>query len=193
LAGVQKHRTTAAAILTLVGALLCAAAVAGIVLYRFYLLRPYLFHPLLLGVTGGLALAVACGLGLRRPLVKWLGVAVCVSGAAAIGFIGWFASAFQSELTAESRHASPDGSLELVVYSGSAFAAPDPVWELRLHTAQGLLSQEYDLGCVNADVLSLNGIGWAGPRTVRAVLSSGSVDITVDDAGRPDRTVGGGC
>lgn len=188
----QKKRT-AAGVLTIVGALLCAAAIGGLVLYRFYLLRPYLFHPLLFGVTGGIALALACGLGLRRPVVRWLGVAVCLLGAAAIGFIGWFASAFQTDLTAESRLESADRSMELVVYSGSAVMAPDPIWELRLHTRQGLLSQEHDLGCVNADVLALNGIDWTGPRTLRVTLSSGVVDITVDGDGRPDRTVDGGC
>ncbi|MGK2854416.1 MAG: hypothetical protein ACSLE3_10030 [Microbacteriaceae bacterium] len=189
----QKHRSTAVATLTLVGALLCAAAIGGFVAYRFYLLRPYLFHPLLFGVTGGLALAMACGLGLRRPVAKWIGVAVCAAGAAAIGFLGWFASAFQPELTAESSLESADGGMELVVYSGSAVLAPDPVWELRMHTRRGLLSQEYDLGCVNADVLSLNGIDWTGPRTLRVRLSSGVVDIAVDGDGRPDRTVDGGC
>lgn len=189
----HKHRGTAAALLTLVGALLCAAAVGGIVLYRFYLLRPYLFHPLSFGVTGGLALALACGLGLRRPIVRWLGVAVCVLGAAAIGFTGWLASVFQTDLATESRLKSADGALELVVYSGSAVVAPDPVWELRVHTRDGLLSREYDLGCVNGDVLSLNGIQWTGLRTLRVMLSSGVVDIAVDDAGRPDRTVDGGC
>lgn len=189
----HKHRSTAAAALTLVGALLCAAAIGGFVAYRFYLLRPYLFHPLLFGVAGGLALALACGLGLRRPVARWLGVAVCTAGAAAIGFLGWFASAFAPDLTTESRLESADGSLELVVYGGSASVAPDPLWELRLHTRDGLLSREYDLGCVNADVLSLNGIDWIGPRTLRVTLSSGVVDIAVDGAGRPDRTVDGGC
>lgn len=67
------------------------------------------------------------------------------------------------------------------------------MWELRLRTRDGLLSREYDLGCVNADVLGLNGIGWTGPRTIRAVLSTGVVDIAVDDAGRPTHTVDGGC
>jgi hypothetical protein len=189
---VQKKRT-AAGVLTIVGALLCAVAIGGFVAYRFYLLRPYLFHPLLFGVTGGIALALACGLGLRRPVVRWLGVAVCLLGAAVIGFIGWFASAFQTDLTAGSRLESADGSMELVVYTGSAVMAPDPIWELRLHTRQGLLSQENDLGCVNADVLSLNGIDWTGPRTLRVTLSSGVVDIAVDGDGRPDRTVDGGC
>ncbi|MCF6389922.1 hypothetical protein L2K20_23360 [Mycobacterium sp. MBM] len=189
----HKHRGTAVALLTLAGALLCAAALGGIVLYRYYLLRPYLFHPLPFGVTGGLALALACGLGLRRPVARWFGVAVCVLGAAGIGFTGWFASVFQPDLSTESRLESADGTLELVVYSGSAVVAPDPVWELRLHTRAGLLSREHDLGCVNADVVSLNGIQWTGLRTLRVTLSGGVVDIAVDDAGRPNRIVDGGC
>lgn len=189
----HKHRSTAVATLTLVGALLCAAAIGGIVAYRFYLLRPYLFHPLLFASIGGAALGLACVLGLRKPLIRWGGAAVCVLGAAVVAFAGWLATAFQSDLTVESRQPSPGASLELVVLSGSATLAPDPVWELRVRSHQGLLSREYDLGCVNADVLSLNTIGWSGPTSIRAVLSSGVVDIAVDGDGRPDRTVDGGC
>lgn len=188
----QKHRT-AALVLTIVGALLCALAVGGIVVYRFYLLRPWLFHPLLFAAIGGAALGLACMLGLRKPLVRWGGAAACVLGAALVAFAGWLATAFQSDLTVESRQASPAASLELVVLSGSATLAPDPVWELRVRTHQGLLSREYDLGCVNGDVLSLNSIGWSGPASIRAVLSNGVIDITVDGDGRPDRTVDGGC
>lgn len=188
----QKQRP-AALILTIVGALLCAAAVGGFVLYRFYVLRPWLFHPLAFAAVGGIALALACVLGLRKPLIRWGGAAVCVLGAAALGFAGWFATAFQPDLTVQSRQESPGGGMELVVLSGSATFAPDPIWELRVRTDRGLLSQEYDLGCVNADVLSLNGIGWNGPGAIRVALSNGIVDIAVDDAGRPDRTVDGGC
>lgn len=189
----HKHRATWIAVLTIAGALLCAAAVGGFVLYRFYLLRPWLFHPLPFAAVGGAALALACVLGLRKPLIRWGGAAVCVLGAAAVAFAGWLATAFQSDLTVESRQPSPGASLELVVLSGSATFAPDPVWELRVRTHQGLLSREYDLGCVNADVLALNSIDWIGPRTVRVTLSGGVVDIAVDGDGRPDRTVDGGC
>ena len=188
----HRHRS-AALILTVVGALLCALAVGGFVCYRFYLLRPYLFHPMAFAAVGGAALATACVLGPRRPLIRWGGAVACVLGAAAVAFAGWFATAVQSELRLESRQESPDGAMELVVFSGSATFAPDPVWELRVRTAAGLLSREYDLGCVNGDMVALNGIGWAGPRTIRAVLSNGIVDIAVDDTGRPDRTVDGGC
>ncbi|WP_241473396.1 hypothetical protein [Mycolicibacterium neoaurum] len=187
----QKQR--AALLLTIVGALLCAAAVGGFVFYRFYLLRPYLFHPLAFAAAGGVALAVACVLGLRRPSVRWGGALVCVLGAGAVAFAGWFATAFQSDLTVDSRQAAPTGGMELVVLRGNALMAPDPVWELRVRTDAGLLSREYDLGCVNADMVSLKGIGWAGPGVIRAVLSDGIVDIAVDDAGRPARTVDGGC
>ncbi|MGU3503293.1 hypothetical protein [Mycobacterium sp. C31M] len=187
----QKQRT--ALILTIAGALLCAAAVGGFVLFRFHLLRPWLFHPVVFAAVGGVALALACVLGLRKPLARWLGAALCLAGAGIVAFTGWFVTALQPELTVESTQESPDGAFELVVLSGSAAFAPDPVWELRLHTRAGLLSREYDLGCVNADTLALNGIGWSGPRNIRAVLSTGAVDIAVDDAGRPDRTVDGGC
>lgn len=187
----QKQRI--ALILTIVGALLSAAAVGGFVFYRFHLLRPWLFHPVAFAVAGGLLLAVACVLGLRKRAARWIGAVLCVAAAAIVAFTGWFVTALQPDLTVDSRQDSPGGDLELVVYSGSATFAPDPVWELRLHTRAGLLSREYDLGCVNADTVALTRIGWSGPRTVRVALSNGIVDITVDDAGRPDRTVDGGC
>ncbi|MGW0163330.1 hypothetical protein ACWDUN_28815 [Mycobacterium sp. NPDC003323] len=191
LAAVHKQRT--ALILTIIGALLCAAAVGGFVFYRFYLLRPYLFHPLAFAAVGGVALAAACVLGLRKRALRWGGALLCALGAAAVAFAGWFATTFQSELSVQSRQDAPGGGMELVVFTGSATFAPDPIWELRIRTDAGLLSREYDLGCVNADVVSLNGIGWVGPRVIRVVLSNGIVDIAVDDAGRPDRTVDGGC
>jgi hypothetical protein len=82
----------------------------------------------------------------------------------------------------------------LIVYSGSAMFAPDPTLELRLHTRNGLLSRERDLGCVNLDSLTLSNVVWVGPRTVRAHLSRGeTVDITLSESGRPDRQVEGGC
>ncbi|MEH3131279.1 MAG: hypothetical protein PGN27_15115 [Mycolicibacterium neoaurum] len=187
------QKQPAALILTIVGALLCAAAVGGFVFYRFYLLRPYLFHPLAFAAAGGLALAVACVLGLRRPAVRWGGALLCVLGAGVVAFAGWFATALQSDLTVDSRQAAPTGAMELIVLRGSAVMAPDPVWELRVRTEAGLFSREYDLGCVNADMVSLNGIGWAGPGVIRAVLSDGIIDIAVDGAGRPNRTVDAGC
>jgi hypothetical protein len=187
------RQRTAVALLTLIGALLCALAVAGLVLYRFQLLRPWLYHPAIFGVPGCIALAVAGGLGFRRPLIKWLGVTLFLLAAVAAGFVGWLTSAFTSELTEEARYQSPDGSMELVVYGGSGFTSPDPVWELRMHTREGLLSRENDLGCVNPDTVSLTGIDWIGPRAVRVGLSTGVVDIALDDRGRPDRTIDGGC
>lgn len=188
----QKHRP-AALVLTTIGALLCAAAVGGIVLYSFYVLRPWLFHPVWFAAIGGVALALACILGLRKPVARWIGALLCLLCAGIVAFTGWFATVFQSELTLDSRHASPGGGMEIVVLRGSAAFAPDPVWELRIRTDAGLLSREYDLGCVNLDAAVLNAIGWTGPRSIRAVLSNGVVDIAVDDAGRPDRTVDAGC
>jgi hypothetical protein len=42
--------------------------------------------------------------------------------------------------------------------------------------------------------MALNVIQWIGPRTVRVGLSrAGAVDVVVDDQGRPNRTVNGGC
>ena len=77
----RGSRSTAAAVLTLFGATLCALAVGGFLIYRFYVLRPYLFHPVMFGVSGALALAVACTVGFRRPLLKWLGIAAAIAGA----------------------------------------------------------------------------------------------------------------
>jgi hypothetical protein len=182
------------AILTLIGAALCSLSVGGFLLYPYFVLRPWVYHPVLFGVPGFLLLAVACVLGFGRRVLKWVGVAVCLVAAAAVGFLGWFAAAFASPMNAPSTFAAPDGSADVVVYQSTAGFAPDMTWELRLHTRRGLLSRESNLGCVNSDVMSLDLVQWIGPRTVRVGLSRGGVvDIVVDDQGRPDRTVNGGC
>ena len=80
------------------------------------------------------------------------------------------------------------------MYSGSAMFAPDPTLELRLHTRNGLLSRESDLGCVKLDSGTLSNVEWVAPRTVRAHLTRGkTADITLSESGRPDRQVEGGC
>lgn len=182
------------AILTLVGALLCSLAVGGFLLYPYFVLRPWLYHPVLFGVPGFLLLALACWLGFARTALKWAGVAVCALAAVAVGFIGWFAAAFASPMNTPSAFPSPDGRADVVVYQSTAGFAPDMTWELRLHTRRGLLSRESSLGCVNSDAMSLNLVQWIDAHTVRVGLSRGGmVDIVVDDQGRPDRTVNGGC
>lgn len=188
-----RRASNVVAILTLVGASLGALAVTGLLLYRFFELRPWLYHPALFGVPGFVALAVAWGLGIGRPLLKWPGVIVLVLTAAGAGLVGWMTASVADQPSAQSRHVSPDGRMELVIYGGSGFVAPDPVWELRMHTRRGLLSRESDLGCVNSEILSLNRIDWVGPQTVRIGLSRGAIDINLDGDGRPDRTVEGGC
>ncbi|MCX2712891.1 hypothetical protein [Mycolicibacterium sp. J2] len=190
----KRSSATTVAVLTLIGAVLCTLAVGGFLLYPYYLLRPWIYHPVWFGVPGFLLLALACWLGLGRAAVKWAGVAVCLLCGATVGFIGWFAAAYASPMHAVGTYRAPDGDVEVVVYQSTAGLAPDLTWELRLHTRRGLLSRESDLGCVNSDAMALNVIQWIGPRTVRVGLSrAGAIDVVVDDQGRPNRTVDGGC
>jgi hypothetical protein len=190
----KRSSATTVAILTLIGAVLCTLAVGGFLLYPYYVLRPWIYHPVLFGVPGFVLLALACWMGFGRTAVKWAGVAVCLVCAAVVGFIGWFAAAYASPMTAIGTYRAPDGRAEVVVYQSTAGNAADLTWELRLHTRRGPLSRESDLGCVNSDGLALNVIQWIGPRTVRVGLSrAGVVDVVVDDQGRPTRTVDGGC
>lgn len=182
------------AILTLIGAALCTLAVGGLLLYPYFVVRPWLYHPVLFGVPGFLILAAACWMGFGRTALKSAGVLVCALGAAVVGFLGWFASAYASPMSEVGTFEAPDGWAQVVAYQSTAGFAPDMTWELRLHTRRGLLSRESNLGCVNSDAMSLDLIQWIGPRTVRVGLSRGGViDIVVDDQGRPDRTVSGGC
>lgn len=182
------------AILTLIGAVLCTLSIGGVLLYPYFVLRPWFYHPVPFGVPGFVLLAVACWLGFGRAVLKWAGAAVCLCIGALVGFVGWFASAYASPMHAVGTFQAPDGSAEVVAYQSTAGFAPDMTWELRLHTRRGPLSRESDLGCVNSDVMSLNVIQWIDPRTVRVGLSQGGViDIVVDDQGKPNRTVDGGC
>lgn len=188
----SRQRTVSVVALVVVGALLGALAVGGQVLYSYYVLRPWLHHPLIFGVSGCVALAIAWVVGVRQPLVKWVGVALMVLVSASAVSIAWLVSGFGEDLVELSRHPAPDGRMELVVYEGHNII--DPTWELRVFTRNGLLSKESDLGCVNADLMSLTRIDWVGQRTLRAELSRGEpVDINLDASGRPDTTLHEGC
>jgi hypothetical protein len=183
-----------AVVLAVLGVGLCALALAGRLLHSYYVLRPWLDHPVIFGATGCLALAAAWGLGIGHAVLKPVGMVLfAMAGAGVIG-LSCLASAFDQDLREVSRHPAPDGSMELIVYSGSAMFAPDPTLELRLHTRNGLLSRERDLGCVNLDSETLSNVEWVGPRTVRAHLFRGEMaDISLSESGRPDRQVECGC
>lgn len=183
-----------AAALTTLGVLLCLLVIAGRLLYShgYYRLHPWVHHPLVFAVLAMAAFAGACALGITRPMPRWLGtIGFALAGLCLVG-LGWFVSVFDDDLTEVSRRPSPDGRMELTVREGHNWI--DPFYRLGVRTMSGILSREYDLGCVNGDFLSLNDFGWAGPQTVRVQLSNGQTTvINLAGGGRPDRTVDGGC
>lgn len=178
----------------MLGAGLWLLVAAGFLLTDYYRLRPFLFHPVIFGVAGSMALAVALALLVRHQVLKWLAVILVVLAGLGWGAMVWFGLSFRSSMTEEVRRPSPDGDMELVLYSGSQAFSIDPVLWVRVYTDRGLLSREGSLGCVNLERDRIEQIEWTGPRTVRVDLSrAGSTTITLDDGGRPDRTIDGGC
>ncbi|WP_139334894.1 hypothetical protein [Mycobacterium sp. GA-1841] len=163
---------------------------AGFLLSDYYRLRPFLHHPVIFGVVGSMALAVALGLVIRNQVLKWLAVVLVVLAGLGWGGIVLFAllvaGGHESEVE---RLPSPNGDMELAVFVGGGFTI-DPIATVRVYTNNGLLSRENYLGCFNGDRDGLKEVEWTGPRTVRVELSrGGTTTIALDDRGRPDQTI----
>lgn len=153
-----------------------------------WLSRPFLFGTAALGL-----LAPAAWLAVRHRVWRPVPVAGLVLLAVGWAGLGVLAKALRDDLSELSRHPSPDGDKELVLYRGANLI--DPTWELRLRSGAGLTTREWDLGCVNSDQETLTDVTWTGPTVLRLHLTRrGRVDIAVDAAtGRPDSHVSVGC
>ncbi|WP_454791954.1 hypothetical protein [Mycolicibacterium lutetiense] len=178
-----------AGLLAILGVLLWGLVVTGFLLSDYYRLRPFLFHPVIFGVLGSMALAVAFALLIRHQVLKWSAVVLVVLAGLAWGGIVLFAllvaGGYESEVK---RLPSPDGGMELVVFRGGGFTI-DPITSVRVYTNNGLLSRQNYLGCFNGKRDGLEEVEWTGPRTVRIELSrGGTITIVLDDGGRPDQT-----
>ncbi|MFV8049462.1 hypothetical protein [Mycobacterium sp. 48b] len=175
----------------IVGIFFCGLVASGFLLFDYYRLRPFLLHPVIFGVAGCVALAIAWGLGIRQPAVKWLGVVLIVVVGVVWGGIAWFAMLLGSGVRGHEsqRLPSPNGDMEMVVFSGGGITI-DPITSVHVYTNNGLLSRENSLGCVNGDRDGLKSVEWTAPRTVRVeLLRGGTTTITLDDGGRPDQTI----
>lgn len=173
-----------------IGVCLWLLVAAGFLLSDYYRLRPFLFHPVIFGVAGSMALAVAFALVIRHQVLKWAAVVLVVLAGLGWGGIILFAFLVAGGHEREvQRLPSPKGGMELVVFRGGGFTI-DPITTVRVYTDKGLLSRENYLGCVNGDRDGLKEVEWTGPRTVRVeLLRGGTTTVTVDDGGRPDQTI----
>ncbi|AIY45252.2 hypothetical protein [Mycolicibacterium fortuitum] len=181
----------AAGLSAIVGVFFCGLVASGFLLLDYYRLRPFLLHPVIFGVAGCVALALAWGLGIRQPVVKWLGVVLIVVVGVVWGGMAWFAMALAGGGRGHEsqRLPSPNGDMEMVVFSGGGITI-DPITSVQVYTDRGLLSRENYLGCVNGEHDGLKAVEWTGPRTVRVeLLRGGTTTITLDDRGRPDQTI----
>lgn len=180
-----------AGLLAVCGVLFWGLVASGFLLFDYYRLRPFLLHPVIFGVAGCVVLAIAWGLGIRQPVLKWLGVVLIVVIGVVWGGMAWFAMLLAGGARGKEsqRLPSPNGDMELVVFSGGGITI-DPITSVRVYTNKGLLSRENSLGCVNGDRDGLKEVEWTGPRTVRLeLLRGGTTTITLDDRGRPDQTI----
>jgi hypothetical protein len=81
---------------------------------------------------------------------------------------------------------SPDARLTAVVTEGAAMI--DPVWHLTVRQNRGLLSRQWDIGCLNGDdpANAYESLTWTSPTTIE-VRTGGGERLPVDlaDDGRP--------
>jgi hypothetical protein len=147
--------------------------------------------PVLLGTVALGLLAVACWLALRDFVVRLFFVSVLVVLAFSWAVLGaWLASWFNDDGKV-ARYWSPDGGKVLLVYPETHLAAPNPITELRLRSGE----REWDLGCVNTEVDSVDEVEWLGPGRLRVHLNRhGPVDIVLyRSTGHPSNKVSEGC
>ena len=191
--GDLRARRIVAAALAAFGVALLVLVHGGPPIGEYYRLRPWVDHPWVFAAAGWYLLVAACAVGVRGRM-KWVGIGLFAAAGWLVVAVGYLGSVFVFDLPAQSRQLAPDGRMELIVYRSSAAYFPDPTRELRVRTQEGLLSRESDLGCVNLDSNRLHSIQWTGPRTLRAHLARERiVDVTLDEHGRPDRKIDGGC
>lgn len=174
-------------------ALLIVAAVVGGIRPGNFVVLGWLDRPFVFGVLAFLLSALAFWLALRDRVARVVLAVVLVVCAGIWGAFGSLATALGDDLKELSRHRSPGGSHELVLYRG--YNVIDPTWELRLRSGSGLTTREWDLGCVNGDAENLTAIEWTGPDELRVNLAiRGEMDIALEPAtGRPRTTLSVGC
>jgi hypothetical protein len=176
-------------------ALLIAAAVLGNRQPGGFVVLGWLNRPFLFGTVALVLLALACWLAVAHPVwrpvsagllamvaLSWAGLGVVVQGLSLSG-----------DLSEHSRHRSPDGGRELVVYTGSVVI--DPTWELRVRSGSGLAAREWDGGCINTEQNSFTRAEWPDPNRLRIHLERGDpIDMVLDSTtGRPDQPISLGC
>jgi hypothetical protein len=182
--------------LVVVAALLIMAAVLGIRRPGGLLVLGWLDWPVLFGTVALCLLALACGLAVRDWVVRLVFVSVLVLLALGwAAFSAWLATWTDEDVGKVSKYWSPDGGKVLTVYQETHLAAPDPTYELRLRSGSGITAREWDLGCVNTELDSLDEVEWIGPDRVRVHLSThGPIDIVLYRlTGRPSNKVSEGC
>ncbi len=153
----------------------------------FFHVRTAFDHPFVFGCAAALMMAGAVSF-----LVPWRWVAgstavLCVGVAAVWGLAGWY---FVGSLPPEhtTLAAAPDESGYEVIKTRGSDGWFDSAWYLSIRQTRGLLSREFELGCLSNDDPStaLKSVTWAGSGTLVVSTPSRAVRVRVDsDTGRP--------
>ncbi|GLW85711.1 hypothetical protein Aglo02_33510 [Actinokineospora globicatena] len=176
-----------------VAAVLVAAVVLGRRQPGGFVVLGWLDQPVLFGTIAIAMVAFTCWLlvdhDMWRPFLVGAFTALTLAWAA----LGALVGSTTAKPVEQARHASPDGEREVVVYRG--YAGRDDAWELRVTSGTWPTSREWDLGCVNAERATLNGVEWTGANTLRVLVSlPKDIDLTLDaDTAKPTSRVALGC
>ncbi|MEV5497511.1 hypothetical protein AB0M50_19145 [Nonomuraea fuscirosea] len=183
--------------LVLVAASLCAGGLAVLPYFHdsdLVLLREHLNHPFAFGALACLLMACAA-LGLRW---RWLRVLIAVLaglGASGALFVALVALSFTA--TEEAGYVDGPAPYRIRLQQSSTGFGPDSVMRLSLRRDDGLLSKEWDLGCINDDDPddAFDSVKWTGPSSVEIRVTDGrTFPIALDPAsGRPQSTTALNC
>ncbi len=183
--------------LVLLAASLCAGGLA--VLMRFLdtslvLVNDHLNHPFALGLLACVLMALAAG-GLSSRWLRATVITLSVLGAVGALLLGLLASMFGGR--EEAGFVDGPGPYGIRLQRSMAGLGPDGLTWLKVHRDAGLLSREWDLGCVNDDDPSdtFDSVKWTGPSSVEIRVADGrAFPVALDPAsGRPRTTISINC
>ncbi|RLK58906.1 hypothetical protein [Actinokineospora cianjurensis] len=176
-----------------VAVVLVAAVVVGRRRPGGYVVLGWLDQPVLFGTIAIAMVAFVCWLVVDhnawRPFLIGAFSALALCWAAFGALVGSMTVA----PVEQSRHASPNGEREVIISRG--YTGMTPSWQLRVTTGAWPTARSWDLGCVNSDTATLNGVRWTGADTVRVLISRpDDIDITLDPTtARPTTPLTLGC
>ncbi len=179
-----------ALILIAISVLLVLLGIVGVFYDGSYFWVDRLFqHPFLFGCVA----AYLCGVGLVQLLNKrWLKILVGLVSLTVVGawlFVGIFWVAMVGTHTVETEDA-PGDDYEAVVTKGADWI--DTVWYVSIRQNNGLLSREWQVGCLSDDLGAdtFKGLAWDGPNRLLVTTLGQTITVPIDPrTGKPQDSI----